>query len=264
MSKVSKPFVIATEGPTIDGRNISRDWLLQMAASYDPKVYTAVANLEHLLSLSPESLFSAYGKVVSLATQEGTIMGEKKLQLTAVVEADDAVVAMQKAGKKLFASMEVAANFVGKGVAYLTGLAFTDSPASLGTETMKFSADKQSVYSFDGGLAIEWETDQPDAKAGDSLFGKVMALITGKDKKDADRFADAGKAIEALAGSQRDLLDKFAALQTGIDQIAELKKTTDADRAAFAALKAELDKEPKDGKRPAAAGGTGGANATDC
>lgn len=261
----SKPFVIATEGPTVDGRNISRDWIIQMAASYDPKVYTAVANLEHLLSMSPESLFSAYGKVVSLATQEATIMGEKKIQLMAVVDVDAAVVSMQKAGKKLFASMEVAANFVGKGVAYLTGLAFTDTPASLGTETMKFSANKQSVYSFDGGgLTIEWEDDKPEAKAGDSLFAKVMALLTGKDKKDADRFADAGKAIEALAGSQRELLDKFAALQTELQAANDkLKAATDADRGAFTALKAELDKDPKDGKRPAAAGGAG-ANATDC
>ncbi len=83
---LSKPFVIATEGATIDGRNISRDALLQMAKNYDPKVYTAVANLEHFLSYAPDSLFSAYGKVVSLSTQETDILGDKKLQLLAVVE----------------------------------------------------------------------------------------------------------------------------------------------------------------------------------
>lgn len=268
MSKTSKAFVIATEGPTVDGRTISRDWLLQMAASYDPKVYTAVANLEHLLSMAPDSQFSAYGTVVALGTQEGTILGEKKLQLTAIVQADDAVVAMQKAGKKLFASMEVSANFVGKGIAYLTGLAFTDTPASLGTETMKFSAGKQGVYSFDGGgVTIEFEDDKPDARAGDTLFAKVMMLLTGKDKKDADRSADAGRAIEALAGSQRDLLDKYAALQAELqaanDKLKAAIDAATADRGAFTALKAELDKDPKDGKRPPAAGGTG-AIVTDC
>ncbi|MDD5175737.1 MAG: GPO family capsid scaffolding protein [Sterolibacterium sp.] len=262
MSKVSKPFVIATEGPTIDGRNISREMILQMSAAYDPKVYTAVANLEHLLSFAPDSLFSAYGKVVTLGTQEATILGEKKLQLTAVVEADDAVVAMQKAGKKLFASMEVVANFVGKGIAYLTGLAFTDTPASLGTETMKFSADKQSVYSFDGGgLMIEWEPEKPEAKAGETLFAKVKTLLTGKEKKDEDRFADTGKAIEAVAGAQRDLLDQFAALQT---ELKTMTATIKVDREAFAALKAKLDAEPTDKTRPAAAGGNAGTTATDC
>lgn len=263
--KISKPFVIATEGPTIDGRNISRDWLTQMAANYDPKVYTAVANLEHLLSLSPDSLFSAYGKVVKLTTQEAEIMGEKKLQLLATVEADDAVVAMQKAGKKLFASMEVVANFASKGFAYLTGLAFTDTPASLGTETMKFSAGKDGVYSFDGALAIEFEDIKPTT--GDGLFAKVMGYLTGKDKKDEDRFADAGKAIEALAESQRDLLGKFAAAQSELNATTEKLAAAEAaaakDRAAFTTLKATLDAEPADRARPAAAGGNG-QQVTDC
>jgi hypothetical protein len=267
MSKISKPFVIATEGQTIDGRNISRDWIKQMAASYDPKVYTAVVNLEHLLSLSPDSLFSAYGKVVSLGTQEATILGEKKLQLTAVVEADDAVVAMQKAGKKLFASMEVAANFVGKGIAYLTGLAFTDTPASLGTETMKFSASKEGVYSFDGELDIEWEADKPGAKDGETLFAKVVGMLKGEGKKVEERFSDTGKAVEAIAGAQRDLLDKFSALQDELAaataKIAAAEATAKADREAFAALKTQLDKDPADTKRPPAAGGNG-TILTDC
>lgn len=264
--KISKPFVIATEGPTIDGRNISREWLTQMAASYDPKVYTAVANLEHLLSLSPESLFSAQGRVLSLSTQEAEILGEKKLQLTAIVEVDEAVATLQAVGKKAFSSMEVAANFIGKGFAYLTGLAFTDSPASLGTESMKFSANQQSVYSFGGdGITVEFE----DVKetTGQSLFAKVMGLLTGRDKKDEDRFADTGKAIEAVAESQRGLLDDFVAQQKEItrlcDQIKASETAATEDRAAFTALKATLDKEPADGKRPAASGGTGAA-VTNC
>lgn len=258
MPKISKPFVIATEGPTIDGRNISRDWLTQMAANYDPKVYTAVANLEHLLSLSPESLFSAYGKVVKLGTQEATIMGEKKLQLTAVVEVDDAVVEMQKAGKKLFASMEVVANFASKGFAYLTGLAFTDTPASLGTETMKFSAGKDGVYSFDGGIAIEFEDIKPTT--GDSLFAKVMGYLTGKDKKDEDRFADTSKAVEALAASQRDLLDKFAVCANEVKAAADAALKASTDLAAF---QAKLDATDADDKRPPATGGNG-QQVTDC
>lgn len=263
MPKLSKPFVIGTEGQTIDGREIKREWIEQMAAHYDPKVYTANANLEHLLSLSPDSIFSAYGSVVSLATRETEILGEKKMQLMAVVKADDAVVAMQNAGKKAFPSMEVMENFAKKGFAYLTGLAFTDTPASLGTETMKFSANKENVYSFGGeGTAIEWEDDKPDAGLGAALYTKVKELLTGKDKKDAERFADVGKAVEAVAGAQRDLLDKYAALQadlkTATEKIAAAEAAAKTDREAFAALKATLDGEPADQSRPPAAGGNGG------
>lgn len=257
--RISKPFVIATEGQTIDGRNISRDWLTQMAANYDPKVYTAVANIEHLLSLAADGMFSAQGRVLSLATQETTLMGEKKLQLLAVVEVDEAVAAMQAAGKKMFSSMEVVSNFVNKGIAYLTGLAFTDKPASLGTEPMKFSAAKDHVYSFGGeGVVIEFE----DARetTGQSLFAKVVGYLSGKDKKDEDRFADHSQAVEAVAASQRDLLDKFAALA---DQVKSAQAAADKAAADLAAFQTQLDAKPE-GERRAPATGGNGAHVTDC
>lgn len=276
MSRISKPFVIATAGATIDGRVIKPEWINQMAANYDPKVYTAVANLEHILSLAPDSTFSATGQVLSLSTREADILGEKKLQLMAVVKADDAVVAMQAAGKKAFASMEIVENFAGKGFTYLTGLAFTDKPASLGTETMRFSANKQSVFSFGGdGAAIEWEDPAPESKAGESLFAKIKDFLSGKDKKTEDRFADHAAAVEAIAGSQRDLLDKYAALQADIAKAADAaakanaaaeKTAADAAKVAadFTALSAKLDKEAGAEHRPPARGGNGGTALTDC
>lgn len=257
--KISKPFVIATEGQTIDGRDIKRDWLTQMAANYDPKVYTAVANIEHLLSLAADGMFSAQGRVLSLSTQEATLLGEKKLQLLAVVEVDAAVAAMQAAGKKMFSSMEVAANFINKGIAYLTGLAFTDKPASLGTESMKFSAGKDSVYSFGGdGVVIEFEDEKPTT--GEGLLAKVKEFISGKDKKTDERFADHERAVEAIAASQRDLIDGFAKLQGGL---AAAEESAKKDRQAFADLQATLDKTAADKKRTPATGGNG-QNATDC
>lgn len=263
---ISKPFAIATEGKTIDGRVISRDWIIQMAKNYSPKVYTAVANLEHYLSMLPDSVFSACGNVVSLTTREVELLGEKKLQLLAVVDAADSVVELQKAGKKAFASMEVVSNFLDKGFAYLTGLAFTDTPASIGTESMKFSAAPANVYSFADELEIEWEAATAHS-AGESLFSKVVGLLTGKDKKDEDRFADTGKAIEAVAESQRTLLDQFAALQTELkaatDKLAAADTAAAADRQAFADLKASLDKTAANSSRPAAAGGDGRIT-TDC
>lgn len=265
---ISKPFVVATEGQTIDGRNISREQIQQMAASYDPKVYTAVANLEHLLSYQPDSVFSAHGKVVKLGTQEADILGEKKLQLTAVVDASDAIVAMQKAGKKAFASIEIAANFLNKGFAYLSGLAFTDTPASIGTESMKFSANKDSIYSFNTELEIEFEKEEAQQSAGDSLFSKVKQLLGMKGKNDDSRFSDIGQAVEAVAVSQKELLEKFSAaaaeLQAANAKFAELTAAAEKDRAEFAAFKEKVDAMP-DGTdhRPAATGGSG-AIKTDC
>lgn len=267
---LSKPFVIATAGPTIDGRTITPEWITQMAASYDPKVYTAVANLEHYLSSMPDSVFGAYGKVVSLSTQEATIMGEKKLQLLAVVDANDELVGMQKAGKKAFCSMEVLNNFIGKGVAYLSGLAFTDTPASIGTESMKFSLGGApgERFAFAGEVAIEFETEAAKPSAGESLFAKVKELL-GMGKKDTDaQFADQGKAIEAIALAQKELLDKFATMEKTLDEQSAAAKLTSITLSAsakdFAALKEQLSKTPDGTKtRPAAAGGDGKIT-TDC
>lgn len=48
MSKLSKPFRFATEGATCDGRTISRQDIVDMAATYVPATYTANSNLEHI------------------------------------------------------------------------------------------------------------------------------------------------------------------------------------------------------------------------
>jgi hypothetical protein len=261
---VSKPFAIATEGPTIDGRNISRDWISQMAKNYDPKSYTAVANLEHYISMMPDSVFSAHGKVVSLSTQETELIGEKKLQLMAVVDASEYVVSLQKAGKKLFASVEIANNFLNKGIAYLTGLAFTDNPASIGTESMKFSAKPENIYSFSNEINIEFEPEASAPSLGESLFAKVKELLNFKSKKDEDRFADVGSAVEAIATSQRDLLDKYTELATATETITALQQQVETDRAEFTAFKEKLDVTPNGtGNRPSASGGNG-LTKTDC
>ncbi|GHU34874.1 phage capsid protein [Betaproteobacteria bacterium] len=277
MPKKSRPFVVATEGNTIDGRHISRDWLMQMAANYQPEIYTAVVNLEHILSLSPDSTFSSYGKVISLATREAEIFGQKRLQLTAVVEASEDAVTMQMAGKKCFASMEVVPNFTGMGAAYLTGLALTDKPASLGTEKMRFSAftgdEKNQVYASNAETELQFDAadegkpDTPAADKGESMFARVKELLGLAGKTHDTRFADQAQAIETLAQSQKELLaaakvagENMAAL------LAALKLTAtgfDAMKEDVAALKLALSKIDPAPPRPSAPGGAGAVK-TDC
>lgn len=59
MTVKAKRFRIGVEGATTDGREIQREWLEQMAASYNPAVYTALINLEHIKSYLPDSTFTA-------------------------------------------------------------------------------------------------------------------------------------------------------------------------------------------------------------
>lgn len=68
--KKSKKFRVAREGATTDGRKISREWITQMAANYNPKVYGARVNLEHYKGIFPDGPFRAYGDVLALSTEE--------------------------------------------------------------------------------------------------------------------------------------------------------------------------------------------------
>jgi hypothetical protein len=274
----SKFFRVAVEGDTTDGRVIERSWLQQMADGYNANKFGARVWLEHMRGILPDSPFKAYGDVVAVKTEEVDIDGKKKLALLAQIDATDELVAMNKKRQKIYTSMELNPNFAKSGLAYLVGLAVTDSPASLGTEQLAFAAgakvnplaerkqNPENLFSAAQEVTLEFEDDKP--AEGESLFTKVMGLLKGKDKNDAERFADTGKAIEAVAGAQRDLLDKFAALLTkgeeAYQRLTAVETAATADRKAFADLKAELDKGPKDGKRPAAAGGSGGTQATDC
>jgi len=65
MATKAKRFRICVEGATTDGRAITREWISQMASGYDPKVYGARINLEHIKSVLPESSFRAYGDVTA-------------------------------------------------------------------------------------------------------------------------------------------------------------------------------------------------------
>lgn len=278
---LSKPFVVATEGATTDGRVITADWIKQMAESYDPKSYTALGNLEHYLSMLPDSLFSAYGKVVALSTKVGEVLGEKKLQLLATFDANDAIVALQKAGKKMFCSIEVNPDFAKTGKAYLQGLAFTDNPASLGTEMMQFAAkmpptaspfaarkkEAGNFFSAAQEVAIEWESEPTKPGEGETLFTKVKALL-GLDKKDTDhRFADQSEAITTIAQAQKDLMDKFAKVEKNqSEKFNEIEAAFAEMKKDYTALKEKLgNTDAGSSQRPPAAGSDGkGTIQTDC
>lgn len=273
---ISKPFAIATEGATTDGRVISAEWIKQMAETYDPKAYTALGNLEHYMSMMPDSVFGAYGKVVSLSTRFTEILGEKKLQLMAIFDANDALVALQKAGQKMFASMEVNPDFAKTGKAYLEGLGFTNKPASLGTEMMKFAAQAKenpfagrkrspdNLFTVAEEVTLEWETEK---SSGDTLFSKVKELL-GLGKKETDtHFADISKAIEVIAQSQKELIDKFASLDDGsktADAIKTLREEQAKIVADFASLVEKLGKTDGDDKNRSHATGGDGTITTDC
>ncbi|KAE9526079.1 GPO family capsid scaffolding protein [Testudinibacter aquarius] len=225
MPKKSKWFVVATEGATTDGRKISREWLTQMAANYDPKnTYAARINIEHIkfrMLWKDEPHAKAYGDVLALKTEQ---RDDGKLQLLAQIEPTEDLIQLNKERQKIYTSIEVDLDFADKGEAYLVGLAVTDSPASLGTEMLQFCAgakvnplaDRKQKADNLISEALEFSLDLEEIEAEKesiSLFSRVAELLKGKSKKDDVRFADQSQAIELLSGHTAELTEKQTALE---------------------------------------------------
>lgn len=135
--RVLKRFRVAREGQTVDGRALTRLEIQQIADTYNPSTtYGARVNVEHISGWSPEPPFNAYGDIVlaDAAEENG------KLCLYNTISALPNLLALNKAGQKIYPSIEFYRDFAGTGKAYQVGLGLTDTPASLGTEAIKFSS----------------------------------------------------------------------------------------------------------------------------
>lgn len=291
MSK-SKSFCVAVEGQTAtDGRTIERSWIEDIAAGYNRATYGARVNMEHIRGYSADAPFNAYGDVLSVSSGEVEILlngvKEKRLALFAVVEPTDALVKMTKAKQKIYPSIEVAPNFAGTGKAGLVGLAVTDTPASLGTDILQFSAttgnaaatqlkeafdarkqDKANVFSSAGEpVAIEFEAE---AAAQESGLDKFIALLTSKFAAPEQPKTPPVVAANAGATDQAGMAEMFKGLTEAL--AADRKADRDAADAKFAELtgvvtklQTELEAAPNPTHvfRPLASGDAG-TIATDC
>lgn len=134
---------IAKSGLTIDGRELPKPTLLAMAASYDQQTYAARINMEHIVAMYPDSTFKEYGTVTALRTEEAPA---NEVYLIADMDVLDEVIDFWESKKQKRAfSIELDRNLAGSGKPYLTGLAITSTPASLGTH---FSAAKPNVTRY--------------------------------------------------------------------------------------------------------------------
>ena len=268
-------FRVAVEGATSDKRIIKRTWLEQAAKNFNPSTYGARIWLEHYRSVMPDSPFKAYGDVLAVKTEEVDINGQKKLALFAQVEPTSDLIAMNKAKQKIYTSIEIDDSFADTGEAYIVGLAVTDSPASLGTDVLAFSAQKPDANPFkdrhysatsmftealETELTFEEIEDKPSL--GAQLFSKVQILLGGKQAKDDAEFSQISQAVEAVAEHVKDLPDqltaekKFSAgLNTPLDQLSK----------DFTELKTKLSntQDHNQKKRPPVTGGDNQVM-TDC
>ncbi|MBK0000217.1 GPO family capsid scaffolding protein [Erwinia sp. S38] len=277
----AKRFRIAVEGATTDGREISSEWISQMAASYNPSVYGARINMEHIKGYYPDSPFRRYGDVTAVTAEEiteGPLKG--KLALYGEISPTPELVELTRARQKIYTSIEVNPKFADTGAAYLIGLAVTDDPASLGTEYLAFSAKAKAsplasrklhadnLFTAAEETLIEFIEE---ADPTPSLMARVTALFSSKKKTDDERFGDVSAAVTAVAEQVQTNAESHAQALSAAEsrftqRLGELETQAKKDREAITSLTESLaSTDGSFSRRPQATGGdTGSALQTDC
>ncbi|OTG72369.1 capsid scaffolding protein [Acinetobacter sp. ANC 4169] len=216
--RVEKRFRVAREGQTVDGRELTGQEIQQMGSSYSLEKYGARINLEHFSGWSPEPPFNAYGDIIKVeAVQE-----DGKWSLYNTLSALPNFVAMNKNGQKIYPSIEFYRNFAGTGIAYQVGLGLTDTPASLGTEPIKFSVNQfalrtqpnAEIYMSIPAAPTEQNNSVPNDQKG--FFEQLKTMLTPGQPKPAAQPDDFQAVVTqglvtALSGI-KELNEKFNAL----------------------------------------------------
>lgn len=258
----SKWFRIAVAGDTTDGREIQADWIIQMAANYDPNIYGARINMEHIRSSYPDGVFGAYGDVLALKTEKVDINGEEKDALFAQIEPTESLIALNQKKQKVYTSMEVDDNFAKTGAAYLIGLAVTDSPASLGTEMLQFASgakvnpfsDKkqrpENLFTAAQEVSLEFEEVKEQQSYSAGLLDKVKKLFSKQeqnDKKSAESFSEQEQAIVEIATETANQGKAVSKIENDFNTLNTAHEQLQND---FTELKNKLNGEPNDEPRP--------------
>lgn len=227
MAKQSGWVIAATEGATVDGRTISKEWITQMAASYSVDEYTALIWPEHFRSSWGPSEGKNWGTVdeVKAAKQGG------KLRLFVKITANDYLLAANKDGQKLFMSIEPNPDYKSEGRCYLQGLAVTDSPASSGTSRLKFSiGDNEADHEYSqletlqhsDFITTDSEPSNPTPSDKQSKFMNLfaqMASLFSSDQQPADQ-QDKITEEDTMKQEQFDaLIGKFEGIEAKVTDL---------------------------------------------
>ncbi len=276
MGTKSQLFRVFVEGETIsDGRKITAEMIDQIVETFNLKTYTPRINIEHIAGYSPEPPFNGYGDVIAVEARDDdfTIAGktEKRRALYAQVDANDQLVKLGKADQKPFPSVEITGSYAGSGKTGIVGLAFTDTPASIGTERLKFSSRAPgTVFAFGAEpVAMEFEGAPSDGTSIADQIAAGFARVAGMFKASAPE--PVTPPVPPKQERQEPANDNMANAITalGVTFAAAIKPLADAQAktaADLAALQGKLDttEQPGFSRAPATGAPSNAQHATDC
>ena len=211
MADKSKWFKVATSGPTVDGREIKEEWIKDMAETYDMDEYTASIFQDHY------GWYGNYGQVVAVKAEKDA---KGRLCLFAQIKANKMLLALNKAGQKLFTSIRVIEDFAATGKAYLMHLAITDEPASLGTEQLSFSqnGEHSQIFANEDGVELDFNAPQTDEELAAEVTKRPGFLQRFFSKQTSPTQDDEPMTDEEKAAFKK-LQDELAEFKTQLEKV---------------------------------------------
>lgn len=221
---------VAVSGPTADNREITVQELRDCADTYKLSRYTAVIWSEH------ERWPGSHGTVFAVRLQDENDDPELEpgqVALEVQLKPNDKLLHLNDQGEKLFTSVEITPNFANSGLHYLTGLAITDSPASLGTQELYFSrgAHKGNRYHKTSYYCSAMQLDSlREGSQQPSEVRRLFSSLAGLFKSFTDITGgttdtpspDENKPMdEATAKALKALYDQFVILVAGLQAVLE-------------------------------------------
>ncbi|HHQ4552927.1 GPO family capsid scaffolding protein [Aeromonas jandaei] len=229
---------IATEGTTVDGREITAAWLTDMAETYDPEYYTALIWPDH-------DRWSNFGYVQELKTE----VVDGKLKLFAILSPTRDLVYYNQVGQYQFCSIEPQEQFADLGRTYLRGLGVTDEPASTGTTHLKFKDKSGKSRLIGTSEPLDLSTFKlPKNEKADGLITKFFSFLASHGEQETKPTPShpedeemTKEQFELLNGTLTSLGEQFASISAKLDAKPDTKPdpapevNTDGDKEKITA-----------------------------
>lgn len=204
---------IATEGETVDKRELTRKMLIDAAETYDPENENPA-----LLWPEHERCFGNAGEVLEVDWSEDDA-GRVKLFARLCPSTD--LIRANRDGQLLFTSVELTpdGNYRSTGRYYLEGLGVTNEPASVGTTRMRFNKRKDKYFIGNSVPLVINEVKEVNMAGKEKNKPKWRSLFSIADDNQAgDDIPVDGDKLQALAEALAALEARVAALETKTEE----------------------------------------------
>ncbi|WOZ76055.1 GPO family capsid scaffolding protein [Kosakonia sacchari] len=202
---------IATEGDTVDGREVYRDWIIDMGETYNFDHYGARLWPEH------ERDYGTFGEVREAMWKNGD---DGLARLYAKISPSMSLIYANQADQMVYFSIEPEENWRGSGRTYLKGLAVTDRPASVGTTRLRFSERKKikpGYYAF----SVTCEENNIKVKTMKPEWQKLFGIKPKFEEQPAEDNPGGDDKLQALANAVNDLEARVGAIEEKLNATVE-------------------------------------------